>query len=76
MSAILLCATDVVAQAAKQEDSGAVIDETYTLICLQCNVKRPTSYMVHGDNLTEEDKKNGVRLDKKTLLEEVTEFFG
>ena len=60
MSAILLCATDVVAQAAKQEDSGAVIDETYTLICLQCNVKQPTSYMVHGDNLTEEDIKKGI----------------
>lgn len=62
MSAILLCATDVVAQDAKQEDARAVIDETYTLICLQCNVKQPTSYMVHGDNLTEEDKKNGVSM--------------
>ena len=62
MSAILLCATDVVAQEAKQEDARAVIDETYTLICLQCNVERPTSYMVHGDNLTEEDKKNGVSM--------------
>lgn len=62
MSAILLCATDAVAQDAKQEDARAVIDETYTLICLQCNVKQPTSYMVHGDNLTEEDKKNGVSM--------------
>ncbi len=62
MSVILLCATDVVAQNAKQEDARAVIDETYTLICLQCNVKQPTSYMVHGDNLTEEDKKNGVSM--------------
>ena len=60
MSAILLCATDVVAQAAKQADSGAVIDETYTLICLQCNVKQSTSYEVHGDNLTEEDIKKGI----------------
>ena len=70
-----LCATDVVAQDAKQEDAGAVIDETYTLICLQCNVKQPTSYEVHGDNLTEEDIKKGIYVKYIYLCSRCLRFY-
>lgn len=60
MSAILLCATDVVAQEAKQEDSGAVFDETNAFVCLKCNVRHTKYISVHGDALTEGELKKKI----------------
>lgn len=60
MSMILLCATDVVAQDAKQEDSGAVFDETGAFVCLKCNVRHTEYISVHGDALTKEELKKKI----------------
>ena len=60
MSAILLCATDVVAQDAKQEDAGAVFDETNAFVCLKCNVRHTEYISVHGDALTKEELKKKI----------------
>lgn len=60
MSVILLCATDVVAQDAKQEDAGAVFDETNAFVCLKCNVRHTKYTSVHGDALTKEELKKSI----------------
>jgi hypothetical protein len=60
MSVILLGAADVVAQEAKQEDSGAVFDETNAFVCLKCNVRHTEYISVHGDALTKEELKKKI----------------
>ena len=60
MSVVLLGATDVVAQDAKQEDAGAVFDETNAFVCLKCNVRHTEYISVHGDALTKEELKKKI----------------